>query len=179
MNSRKQYTVTHGQNAPSYEPLRHLQILDEIFALADLTVTTNNYIHLFCTNTCRNKLYPIFVQGHRNGYGRYGIDRTTFQLKKGKKHKFSIINFVIIVPSTCCTNSNLIFEKVQDSGGFTPSPPLRGSAPWPPLGYNPQTPVLALPLLFRHPCICLQNSTATCEISDVHIVILSLQQTEY
>ena len=59
-----------------------------------------------------------------------------FFLKKGKKHKLLINNFVIIVPSTCYTNSNLIFEK---------SASFRGHHPWPPL--------LTVPLLnsFRYP----------------------------
>ena len=32
-----------------------------------------------------------------------------------KKKKLLINNFVITVPSTCCTNSNLIFEKALAS----------------------------------------------------------------
>ena len=40
--------------------------------------------------------------------------------KKRKKRD----NFVVIVPSTCCTNSNLIFEKALASGGDNPRPPF-------------------------------------------------------
>ena len=47
-----------------------------------------------------------------------------FSLKKKKKYLTSTLinSFLIIVPSTCCTNSNLIFEKALASGGFTPDP---------------------------------------------------------
>ena len=83
-------------------------------------------------------------QGRRNRYGWYGIGRTTFQLKKRKKHTLLINNFVIIVPSTCCTNSNLIFKKALASGGFTLWPPS------PFVGLHPLTPTKGLCPLDPH-----------------------------
>ena len=42
--------------------------------------------------------------------------------------------FVIKVPSTCCTNSNVIFEKALASRNFAPLTPTKGLCPWIPIG---------------------------------------------
>ena len=92
---------------------------------------------------------------------RFRIDNLVAEQKFYTLQLLHLINtFVIIVPSICCTNFNLVFEKGLASGSFAPNP-TKGLCPLDPCwGYNPQTPFLAVPLLnsFLSPCIVKEES---------------------
>ena len=88
---------------------------------------SKNCIHRCVTGVMLSNWHMLYIHFIPHFRNECDIGRTTFQLKKRQKHKLLVNNFLIIVPSTWCTNSNLIFEKALPSGGSSaPSIPTAG-----------------------------------------------------